>query len=161
MTEPAAPAGPAWDERLAAPVWYWPAGLALAALLAAAVHGGYDGVRSWLPYLLLPVGAAVLLHRASRGRVRVADGVLHVPGARAPLTVVGAVRPLDVEQTRRLRGPTADVRAHVATRPWLPRAVQVRIDDPEDDTPYWLVGTRRPEQLAAVLTTALRPAPPA
>lgn len=151
---------PDWDERLRVPGWYWPAGLALALLLAAPVHGGVGGVRAWLPYVVAPVVAVVVLQRASRGRVRVADGVLHVPGARVPVAVLGAVRPLDVEQTRRLRGPTADVRAHVATRPWLRRAVQVRIEDPADDTPYWLVGTRRPDELAAVLDAVRPPVEP-
>ena len=66
----------------------------------------------------------------------------------------GAVQPLTVEQTRRLRGPTADVRAHVALRPWLRRAVAVRLEDPDDDTPYWLVGTTRPEALATALERA-------
>jgi hypothetical protein len=150
---------PDWDERLTVPVWYWPAGLALSVLLAAAVHGGYGGVRAWLPYVVVPAVAVLVLLRSSRGRVLVAEGVLHVPGARIPLACVGAVRPLDVEQTRRLRGPTADTRAHVATRPWLSRAVQVRIDDPDDDTPYWLVGTRRPQELTAVLDST-RSAPP-
>jgi hypothetical protein len=144
----------AWDERLAVPVWYWPAGLGLALLLAAAVHGGHGGVRAWLPYLVGAIAAAVVLRAASRGRVVVEDGVLHVPGARVPLAFVADARPLDAEQTRRLRGPLADLRAHVATRSWLRRAVQVRLDDPADDTPYWLVGTRRPEELAAVLDAA-------
>lgn len=148
---------PDWDEQLRVPWWYWPAGLALALLLAAPVHGGAGGVRAWLPYVVAPVVAAGVLLRASRGRVRVADGVLHVPGARVPVEVLGAVRPLDVELTRRLRGPSADVRAHVATRPWLRRAVQVRLEDPEDDTPYWLIGTRRPEELAAVLDAVRQP----
>ncbi|HWG93167.1 MAG TPA: DUF3093 domain-containing protein [Mycobacteriales bacterium] len=148
---------PAYVERLTVPGWYWPAGVALAALLAAPVHGGAGGVRAWLPYVVAVVVAVVVLRRASRGEVRVQDGVLHVPGARAPLSVVGGVRVLEAEGTRRLRGPLADVRAHVATRSWLRRSVQVRIDDPADDTPYWLVGTRRPEQLAAVLEAALTP----
>jgi hypothetical protein len=155
MTAPVHEQRPAYDERLAVPGWYWPAGLALAGLLAAPVHGGAGGVRAWLPYVVAGAVALLVLRRASQGRVRVQDGVLHVPGARAPLTVVGGVRPLDPEQVRRLRGPLADTRAHVATRSWLRRGVQVRIDDPEDDTPYWLVGTRRPDELAAVLEAAL------
>ena len=146
---------PLWDEPLRVPAWYWPAGTALGALVAAPVHGGAGGVRAWLPYVVAVGLVLLLLVRASRGRVRLADGVLHVPGARVPVDVLGAVRPLSVEQTRRLRGPTADLRAHVATRSWLRRAVQVHLDDPDDDTPYWLVGTRRPEELAAAIGSAL------
>jgi hypothetical protein len=142
---------PEWDERLAVPSWWWPAGVLLAVVLAAPVHGGASGARAVVPYAVAVALAVGVLAAASRGRVCVADGVLHVPGARMPVDCVGAVRALDAEQTRRLLGPTADVRAHVATRPWLRRAVQVQVDDRADDTPYWLVGTRRPDELAAVL----------
>ena len=148
---------PAWDEPLRVPLWYWPAGVALALLLAAPVHGGAGGVRAWLPYVVAVVLVLLLLAGASRGRVVLRDGVLHVPGARIPVRFLDAVRPLTVEETRRLRGPTADLRAHVATRAWLRRGVQVRLADPDDDTPYWLVGTRRPDELAAALEAALTP----
>ena len=30
-------------------------------------------------------------------------------------------------------------------------AVEITLDDPEDPVPYWLVSTRRPQQLAAAL----------
>ena len=140
-----------YEERLVAPPLWWLGGLAVAGMLAAGVHSGGSGARAVVPYVVLPLVVLGVLAAASRGRVRVADGVLHVPGARIPLTHVGGVTPLEREQTRRLRGPLAEPRAYVATRPWLPRAVRVQVEDPEDDTPYWLVGTRDPEALAAAL----------
>lgn len=143
-----------YDERLTVPWWAWPAALVGALVIAAPVHGGAGGARAVVPYLVaVAVVVGVLLH-ASRGRIRLAAGVLHVPGARAPLDALGPVRVLDAEQARRLRGPAADLRAHVAARPWLRRAVQVAVDDPADDTPYWLVSTARPEELAAALERA-------
>ena len=145
---------PAWDERLTVPSWSWPAGLVLALLLGALVHGGAGGARAVVPYVVGVVLVLGALGLASRGHVRVEAGVLHVPGARVAVTVLGAVRALDREQTRRLRGPEADVRAYVAVRPWLSRAVQVQLEDPDDDTPYWLVGSRRPEALATALEQA-------
>ncbi|MFC6344403.1 DUF3093 family protein [Nocardioides hankookensis] len=36
-------------------------------------------------------------------------------------------------------------------RPYLKRAVRVEITDPADPAPYWLVATRRPEELAGAL----------
>jgi hypothetical protein len=141
----------AYDERVTAPAWVWAAVLSVAAVSAAALHGGAQGWRSVVPYaVLLPVAVAGLLW-SSRGRVRVADGVLHVPGARIPLDHLGGVTPLTREGTRRMRGPLAEPRAHVVTRGWLSQSVRVQVEDPEDDTPYWLVGTRRPDELAAVL----------
>lgn len=145
---------PVYDERLVVPWWAWPAGVLLALVLAAPVHGGAGGARAVVPYVVATVLAVAGLALASRGRIRIDGGVLHVPGARIPVGALGAVRALDVEATRRLRGPTADVRAHVAARAWLRRAVQVRVEDPADDTPYWLITSRTPEALAAALEQA-------
>ena len=155
MSAPVPPDGPQWDERLVAPAHVWAAAVAVSVLLAAVLHSGAGGLRAVLPYVVVPLLVLGGLGLASRGRVRVQDGVLHVPGARVPLEVLGGVRALDREQTRRLRGPSADLRAHVATRAWLSRAVQVRVEDPEDDTPYWLIGTRRPQELAETLEAAV------
>ena len=141
----------AYDERLTAPPWVWAAVLSVAGVSAAALHGGAPGWRSVVPYaVLLPAAVAGLLW-ASRGRVRISGGVLHVPGARIPLDHLGGVTPLTREGTRRVRGPLAEPRAYVVTRGWLSQSVRVQVEDPEDDTPYWLVGTRRPEELAAAL----------
>lgn len=140
-----------YEERLIAPPLWWLGGLAVAVLLAAGIHSGGSGARAVVPYVVLPLVVLGVLALSSRGRVRVAEGVLHVPGARIPLTHVGGITPLEREQTRRVRGPLAEPRAYVATRPWLPRSVRVQVEDPEDDTPYWLVGTRDPARLAQVL----------
>jgi hypothetical protein len=140
-----------YEERLVAPPLWWIGGIAVAVMLAAGVHAGGSGARAVLPYVVLPLAVIAVLALSSRGRVRVADGVLHVPGARIPLTHVGGITPLDRETTRRIRGPLAEPRAYVATRAWLPRAVRVQVEDPEDDTPYWLVGSRDPEALAQAL----------
>jgi hypothetical protein len=144
----------AYEERLTAPPLWWVGGLAVAAMLAAGLHAGGSGARAVVPYVVLPLLVLGGLALSSRGRVRVADGVLHVPGARIPLTHVGGVTPLDREGTRRVRGPLAEPRAYVATKPWLSGSVRVQVEDPEDDTPYWLVGTRDPARLTAALQAA-------
>ena len=62
--------------------------------------------------------------------------------------------PLD--ETRRIAGVEADARAYLLIRPYLKRAVKVEITDPADPAPYWLIGTRHPEELARVLTALTR-----
>lgn len=141
----------AYEERLVAPVGWWVAVVGVAAVSAATIHSGAPGLRAVVPYVVLVPGAVLVMVLLSRGRVVVEDGVLHVPGARIALDHLGGVTPLDREGTRRVRGPLAEPRAYVATRPWLATSVRVQLEDPDDDTPYWLVGTRRPQDLAAVL----------
>lgn len=141
----------AYRERLHLAWWLWPCALALAALAGASVHSGYPGVRSWLPYVLFELAAVAALLRLGRTTVEVADGHLTVAGSRLPLDVVGAVRVLDRQQlavvTRTARHPDG----FQVLRGWVDGAVQVRLDDPRDCTPYWLLSSRRPAQLADAL----------
>ncbi|TAL23797.1 MAG: DUF3093 domain-containing protein [Frankiales bacterium] len=143
-----------YEERLGAPVVWWLGALGVALLLAAGIHSGGDGARAVVPYVVLPAVAVAWLAQASRGRVAVVDGVLHVPGARIPVDALGGVTPLDRDATRQVRGPLAEPLAFVTTRPWLPASVRLQVEDPDDDTPYWLVGTRRPQELAAAVAAA-------
>ena len=145
---------PTYEERLVAPPLWWLGGLAVALLLAAGVHSGGSGSRAVVPYVVLPPAAVGALAYASRGRIRVVDGHLHVPGARIPVGALGGVTPLDRVATGQVRGPLAEPLAFVVSRPWLSQSVRLQVEDPEDDTPYWLVGTRRPAELAAAVDAA-------
>ncbi|MDM4718082.1 DUF3093 domain-containing protein [Micromonospora sp. WMMA1363] len=143
-----------YAERLSLPWWLWLGGLAAAVLLAAEVWLGAPGVRAWLPFaVLLPATVAGL---AWLGRIRVAvrDGELRVDDARLPARFVADVVPLDAAGRREVLGVGADPLAFVVQRPWVAGAVQVVLDDPADPTPFWVVSTRRPVELATALIAA-------
>lgn len=140
-----------YDERWVAPWWWWISALGLATLVAAEIHSGVPGNRAVVPYVVVIPLVLVLLAAGSRGRVVVQDGVLSVPGARIPLEHLGEAVALDREQLRRQTGPMADRLSFLVSRPWLHAAVRVMVTDPEDDTPYWVVGTRHPDALVAAL----------
>lgn len=146
--------GPSYDERLAVPWWWALPALALSLLAAAEIHGGAAGARAVVPYVVLPVLCLLALAVLSRDRVHLEDGVLHVRGARIPVRHLGAVTPLDRAGVHRQLGPLSQPSAFVCRRPWLTTAVRLDLTDPEDDTPYWLVGTRRPRELARALVAA-------
>ncbi|GAA4931379.1 DUF3093 family protein [Actinomycetospora succinea] len=130
--------------------------LLMVGLLAAELHMGHPGVRSWLPYvLLMPLGVVLLVWL---GRVRVAvdaDG----PGARElragpahlPVSQIGRVDVVTGEAKREALGPQLDPEAFVLHRPWVGPVVRIEVIDPDDPTPYWVVSTRRPEELLAAL----------
>lgn len=84
-------------------------------------------------------------------RVEVKDGWLYVGRANIEVKFVGEVRALDADATRQWSGPLADARALLLLRPYRSRSVRIEIDDPDDPTPYWLVSSRRPAELAAAL----------
>ena len=75
-----------------------------------------------------------------------------VDDARLPLSCVREVMVLDPLAKRDLLGPNAEQYAFVIQRPWVAGAVQIILADPTDPTPYWLISSRRPAELAATLT---------
>jgi hypothetical protein len=143
--------GPEHDERLHVPLWWALPALGAIVLFGAELHAGQGGLRALLSYGGVAVVAIGLLLAVSVARVRVTDGRFEAGPARLPLTVAGRARALDRDGVRRLMGPDADPTAYVLHRAWIRGAVQVVVDDDADPTPYWLVSSRRPEQLLAAI----------
>ncbi|MEV4464489.1 DUF3093 domain-containing protein [Micromonospora echinofusca] len=151
---PAAASPPQYAERLTLPWWLWLGGLGAAALLALEVWMGAPGVRAWLPFVVLLPATVAGLVWLGRIRIAVRDGDLRVDDARLPVEFVADVVPLDAAGRREVLGVGADPLAFVVQRPWIPGAVQVVLDDPADPTPFWVVSTRRPVELAEALLAA-------
>lgn len=137
-----------FSERLVAPWWWWLLALGLTGGAAAELQ---RGAGTPLVYVVLPGLALAFLVLVSRQRVSVVDGILQVPGARAPVGAFGVAEVLTGAELRTWLGPRAQRWAHVRVRPWLATAVRLELDDPTDETPYWLVGTRQPDALLAAL----------
>jgi hypothetical protein len=150
---------PTYDERLGVPIRWW----ALATMFLATVLVAFlVATPAWVAFavtgvLVVLTGGLFLGYGSARLSVR--DGMFLAGRAQVPVRLLGEVTPLDAAETRRLAGVDADARAYLLLRPYLRRAVRVAVADPADPTPYWLVASRRPVQLAAALESA-RPAEP-
>lgn len=147
---------PAYRERLWVPLWWWPIGFGVAALLAAEIHMGGHGVRAWLPYAaLLPVAAWVLLW-FGRHRIEVAPDErgrpeLRVDRAHLPVEFVARAAIVPAAAKSAALGRQLDPAAYLQHRPWVGPLLLLVLDDPDDPTPYWLISTRRPERVLAAL----------
>ena len=142
-----------YDERLSVPLRWWVQGTMLVASLWLAVVVALPFAAAWTVSGAAMLLLAVLLIWFGSARVSVHDGVFRAGRASIPVALLGQVTPLDAEATRRTAGVDADARAFLLLRPYLKRAVRVEVADPADPTPYWLVSTRRPDQLAAALAS--------
>lgn len=100
--------------------------------------------------IALYLGCVALLF-ASSPRIEVADGELRAGRASIPLEHVGSVTAFAREDARAERGPRLDARAWLLIRGWVDPVARVEITDPDDPTPYWLVSSRRPAELAAAV----------
>jgi hypothetical protein len=141
-----------YDERLGVPLRWWVQGTMLVASLWLAVVVALPLVAAWTISAVAMALLALGLLAFGSARISVRDGVLRAGRAHIAVSHLGTVTALDAEETRRTAGRDADARAYLLLRPYLKRAVRVQIEDPQDPTPYWLVSTRHPHELARVLT---------
>ena len=100
--------------------------------------------------------AAVLdaVQMPGRTMVRVDAEGLHAGGSLLPATDIAGATVLDGPQTRLRLGPRADPRAYVVARGFIKQSVEVAPLD-ERAVPYWLVSTRRPDELVEALRSAV------
>lgn len=147
---------PAYTERLGVPLRWWVQGTMLVATLWLAVVVAMPALGAWI-VTAVALGMMTFLFLAYGGaRIVVADGTFRAGRAHIGAEHLGEVVALDAGQTRRVAGQDADARAYLLLRPYLKRAVKVEITDPADPAPYWLVSTRRPEELAQALAALTR-----
>ena len=91
--------------------------------------------------------------------IEVADGVLRAGRAEIPLAQTGEAIAADAAAARLERGTGLDARAFLVIRGWIAPVVRVPITDPADPAPYWLLSSRRPQELAAAINGSRRPEP--
>ena len=148
--------GPAFDERLSVPWWWYVPAAGLGVLLGAELHLGYDGLRSWIGYAVFVPLVVGVLAGMGRTRVRVDGGVLRVGGAAVPLRHVGRVEVVDRRDKQAALGPELDPAAFVLHRGWVGPMVRLEVTDPGDPTPYWVFSVREPDRLLAALRDGTR-----
>ncbi len=145
------PERPAYTERLGVPWWAWLLALTAGGLLATEIWMGGGGLRAWVPFAVVLPLTVLVTARLGRIRVVVTDTEFRVDDARLPVEFIADVVALDAEGKREALGVGAHPLAFVVQRPWIKGAVQVVLNDPADPTPFWVVSTRRPVDLATVL----------
>ena len=143
---------PAFRERLTPSWWLW--------VVAAGFAGSFGIVllrvseTAALVVTLVVLGLTVAWLVRTTPLVSVDPEVFVAGPARLPVGLVAQVEPLDAAAMRAARTVELDARAWLLLRGWIAGGVRVRLDDPQDDTPYWLVSSRRPQALATALDAA-------
>jgi hypothetical protein len=143
-----------YRERLFVPVSYWVLAVPVVVLLGAEVIFVAGGIVPLLAMAVLAVIVGAFLVNWSSATIEVTGTVLRVGRDTLPLSEAGEAIALDERQAALLRGPRADPAAHILLRPYLKRAVYVGIAEPTEGVPYWLIATRRPDELAAAIERA-------
>jgi hypothetical protein len=144
---------PAFFERLWPSPGVWAAGISFGAALGL-IPGPIDTTIAVIVGIVGVVSLITVL-AVTTPTLAVDNGVLIAGRAQVPLNLVDTVEILDAVAMRRARGVDLDARAFLCTRAWLTTGAKIVLRDPEDPTPYWLVSSRRPESLAAAVSSGI------
>ena len=141
-----------YREQLQVPLAWWLLAVPTVLILGATLYAGLPEPWPIIIMAGLAAGCAAMLISMSLARVEIGDGTLRAGSAALPLTAIRDVITLDEKQTTQLRGPRADPAARLYSRPYLKASVYLPVDPAFDPAvPYWLIGTRHPAELAAVI----------
>lgn len=156
-TDVPGPAG-AYRERLWPAVWIWAALALLAGLVGVVVLplGSAAGAVAFLA-ALAAFGTLMVTWSPT---VTLTDGELVAGRAHIPVELLGDVTFLNAAAMRQALGPDLDMRAYLCFRGWITTGLRVELADPDDPTPYWLISSRHPLDLAGALQRARRAARP-
>lgn len=83
--------------------------------------------------------------------IRVGKTTLSVGRASIPRQMVGKIDEITKDQIFQERGPRLDPAAYKVFQGTVKTAIKIEVKDPNDPTPYWIISTRKPSQLATVL----------
>ena len=95
----------------------------------------------------------VLIALKSRLIIEVDENELRAGPAHIELKYLGQATALDNKDMGRLRTRDADPASFLIFRFWRSTGVKVQINDPRDQTPYWLITSKRNKELAAILNS--------
>jgi len=95
----------------------------------------------------------VLIALKSRLIIEVDENELRAGPAHIELKYLGQATALDNKDMARLRTRDADPASFLIFRFWRSTGVKVEINDPRDQTPYWLITSKRNKELAAILNS--------
>jgi hypothetical protein len=141
-----------YREQLQVPLAWWLLAVPTVLILGVTLYAGLPDPWPIIIMAGLVLGCAAMLIAMSLARVEIGGGTLRAGSATLPLTAITEVVTLDEKQTTQMRGPRADPAARLYSRPYLKASVYLAVDPAFDPAvPYWLIGTRHPAELAAVI----------
>jgi hypothetical protein len=83
--------------------------------------------------------------------IQVGSSHLSVARAKIPRNLLGKIEEIAKDQIFSERGPKLDPAAYKVFQGTVKTAIKISLNDPNDPTPYWIISTRKPAQLAEVL----------
>ena len=137
-------------EVLRPPIWVLAFIYFILLSLVIAIWAAFDERITLVAFVIATI-AVGYLGLTWRSTILITDGELQIERAHIERNFIGHISVLDADQMRLLRTRDANPSAFLALKFWTSRGIKIEITDPRDPTPYWLVTSKRGDEIAALL----------
>jgi hypothetical protein len=139
-----------FKEVIKPPLWLLAFIYFLLLSLVIAIWAAFDN-RSALISLVLATAAICVIAVSARSVTSLDENELRIGRAHIEVKYLKGVELLSKDQMRLLRTREADPAAYLAITFWISTGVKITLDDKRDSTPYWLVSSKKAEELTRTL----------
>ena len=142
-----------FKEVLRPPIWVLVFIYFLLLSLVIAIWAAFDNNVALVAFITATI-AIIYIAIAMRSTITLDGDELRIDRAHIDIKYLGSATVLDSPAMRLLRTRDADPAAYLAIKFWMPKGIKITVVDPRDPTPYWLITSKRGEELAALLDKA-------
>lgn len=118
--------------------------------LAAAVWAALGNLNALMTAIVLTL-LLLLIAIKLKSEVLVSGDELRIENAHIDLKFIADVEVLNPTQMKLIRTRDADPAAYLAIKFWVTTGVKITLNDKRDPTPYWLVSSKKAEELKNTL----------
>ena len=118
--------------------------------LVIAIWAAFDNTVTLIAFVASTI-AIIYIAFVMRSIITFDGKELRIDRAHIDMKYLGNAKILDSTAMRLLRTRDADPAAYLAINFWIPNGLKIAVVDPRDPTPYWLITSKRGEEIAALL----------
>ena len=118
--------------------------------LVIAIWAAFDNTVTLIAFVASTI-AIIYIAFLMRSTITFDGKELRIDRAHIDMKYLGNAKILDSTAMRLLRTRDADPAAYLAIKFWIPNGLKIAVVDPRDPTPYWLITSKRGEEIAALL----------
>ena len=118
--------------------------------LVIAIWAAFNNQIAFIAWVAATIGI-IFIAIVARSEISLDENELRIGRAHIELQYLASVEELSADQMRLLRTRDADPAAYLAITFWISTGVKITLKDERDSTPYWLVSSRKAEELTRTL----------
>ena len=137
-------------EVISAPIWLIAFVYFIFLSVVLSIWAALGDVPALLTFVALTIALAVI-YQKTKLVIEIDSEELRVGPARIERKYIGQCENLEAPALKLVRGRDADPAAYLGIRFWQPTGIKMHVLDSRDSTPYWLITSKRGQEMTALL----------